>query len=509
MRLLYSLLFIALSAQFAFAQFGPTAFRRSLPNGGAGGNSDKILQITDSRFLVAGKTDGVATAYVVDRSGNAISRESFRATVGGIRSEFTDALRTTDGYIFTGDCDDCVTGTPGRQIFILKTDASLGNRQIKYIGKPVEAPATNTVFGYQRIRQIGNDFVVVANLINAVGADTSSNLAVIRTNPSLDVQYNRFYNLSRYDNLGDFEVRNNEIYIISWNLRYYGIGGDSSTLIRMDGNGGILARRNYPFVGTALMSVPNSTDWIIGGAETVDLANGPQATLARVDADGAIKGRARFGSVGKIDMVWDVQPLANGNLLVAASFNQQYPRLPLTPNPELNIPFLDFTKYTYPYAARVLRFNASNLQLLGFNQVANPTAAAVIVRSVLPLNSDGTEFVSCGYWNNTPLFYSFAEPAVQVQQPADERTEPTEMEVVAKVTPNPARTGVPVALTIDNATENLQVEVMDVAGRLIRKMEANVLEGGVALPEFAAPGMYFVRLSGSNGVVKTVPVQVQ
>lgn len=509
MRSIYSFLFLALSAQFAFAQLGPSAFRTTLPNGGAGGNSDKILSISDTRFLVAGKTDGSATTYITDRSGNAISRETFRSTVGGTRSEFTDALRTTDGYMFVGDCDDCVTGTPGRQIFILKTDANLGNRQIKYVGKPAEAPATNTVFGYQRIRQIGNDFVVVANLINAVGADTSSNFTVIRTNANLDVQYNRFYNLSRYDNLGDFEVRNNEIYIINWNLRYYGIGGDSSTLIRMDGNGAILARRNYPFVGIALMSVPNSTDWVIGGAETVDLANGPQATLARVDADGAIKTRARFGSVGKIDMVWDVQPLANGNILVAASFNQQYPRLPLAPNPDLGLPFLDFRKYTYPYAARVMRFNATNLQLLGINQVSNPTAAAVIVRSVLPLNNDGTQFVSCGYWNNTPLFYSFTEPAFQAQQSAVDRTEPTEDAIVATVAPNPARVGVPVALTIENATENLQVEVMDVTGRLIRKMEADVMEGGVVLPEFAAPGMYLVRISGTNGFIKTVPVQVQ
>lgn len=479
---------------------------------GGNGNGDKIERVADDRYVIATKSAGVAAAFIVNRFGVVQTSKSFGAMLGGIRSELTDVAVSNNNFIFVGDCDDCVPNHPGRQTIVIKTDRDLQNATWQHLPVPPGTLSTDKVFGYQKIRRTNDTIVVASALLNIVnGTDTSTNLFITRINDNLVANSSFLYDRYKFDNLGDLEFRDGRLHLLTWSIKYIGIGGDSSSLARIALDGTVEWEKRYQFFAQALSPVRNSTNWILGGARTSDFINGPQAMLARVDVNGNLQQSTTFGTT-KIDMVWDVQPLDNNNILVAATFSQQYPEIiDVFENPN----YLDFTQVGFPYSARIMRFNPTTLaQVSGSSALPNSQAQAVILRSVLPTNSTGTNFVSCGYVNNQVLFYAINPIGSTFGSGTNrpERSNPFgpvtgDDNAFASVYPNPVQAGAPLWLNDSEGMEfPVNVTMMDVSGRIVMQQQLN--ETMFNVPSGLNAGMYFVTVQQAGKAPQTARLQI-
>lgn len=468
------------------------------------GNAETIINATSStRYVIAGKGNQFAYASEVNRIGIVFRNRDFKNVIGpAIRSEFTDVVNNGSGYTFVGDCDSCDVGSGNaRVMMVLQTDRDFNVSNIVKLDVPMGSEPNEEMFGWQKIKQDGNGYIVASQLTKLSGQDTLSNIALTKFDANLDVLWHKRYDWDRYDNLGDLEVRDGNYYLLTWGIDYFGIGGDSMSIHVIDGMGNGVADVKYPGVGFALSQLEGSTDWIVGGALTTDINVGPQCLLMRLDEGATLVNRSTFGTA-KIDAIRDVEPTSDGNILISATFDQEYPDLATI---LANDDYLSYEEVDFPNVTSVHRVNSNTLQVLSNAVLPNSPNAAVIIRNVLPLNSTGSIFVSSGYQNNRSMFFSRTLDNSNLVSNGT-TTKSISLDATMNVFPNPASLSQRPQIEVRDIQDALNLQIFDMTGRLAT--ELNIEEEGMYPLSLDRAGIYILRLTDKNGLSKTTRLTI-
>ncbi len=500
---------------FAFSQLAAQATvvtQRLVPVGK--GNAEKIIQIGQDRFLTIGKVKKFAYALLTDRFGNQITFRSFRLTVGGRRSEFTDVAETTTGYVFAGDCDACMgTSDTTRKVLICETDKNFNVIRQTKLAPPAHPTKQYQNWGYQYLRPDGDNFVMLSQLVyksdatDTLRSDFALTQFRIRNNQH-ELNYHRAYHFHPMNNIADIRVTPDAYYVLNWTASKVEIGSDTASLYRYEKNGEM--RNEFQFRGVPRVLQPLGTDWVIGGSVTNNIFDGPQAQLYRVDGDnGEVKSQFAFGG-SKMDAIIDLKVLPNNSILALTAENCAYPDVNTLK--DFSGVFAFPETWPQPKVGRVLRLSAGSMQEVSPPVVfQNPSGKDLILRSIVPLNTDGSLFVSCGQFNRQPLFYSVAPVNLtagpdatvlpdEAEKP-DTKRQASTSSFISKLWPNPVKAGETFTLASEQFTDKQEVsiEILDRSGRLISQQKGNSTEIELLAPDRA--GMYFLRATSGAKVL--------
>ncbi len=502
------------------------------------GNAEKIQPLAANEYLVHGKAFGYGYLAVLDETGTELIYNSLKDEIGGIRSEITDAVISQNFIYFIGDCDSCgLAGDPERKIVYLKTDKNLNVIKKQIIDPPTDSVKAYIVWGYQELRQDGNDRLISLIQLTYEENDTTyTDFSLTQIDNELNVQFQTAYDYHRLDNISDIVVTNDAYYVLTWGISGFFLTADTSRLMRFNKTYTPPAvttepvriwERSYRGIGFKALRMP-SGDWVIGGTNTEQflMGEGPQSMLLHTDgATGAIKNKKLFGGDQHlIDGVRDLKLLANGDILAAVVENANYPDT-------IFIPDFIYRLYAYPdtwtepKTGKIMRFNANTLVEAASSTVHFPNAdtSDVILRSVWPLNADGSQFVACGQHRRMPVFFTRAvvttvisgdEPQVAVESVSpgggeifeneNEEEVKEEEEIVMGLFPNPARSDQFININLEtdvSKIEDVRVEVFNTLGKLI-------YSGGSSTNQFEFPapienGVYFAMIRAGNAVLKS------
>ncbi|MEI6408354.1 MAG: T9SS type A sorting domain-containing protein [Bacteroidota bacterium] len=517
--------FIALfmfQSMFMVAQ-NPTSTltNRILPIGP--GNAEKVIDAGSGSYLVMGKGNTAAYLMRVNKTGTPLLSKNYASAIGGIRSEFTDGVKTGDGFILVGDCDACNAANPSsqaRRMLILKTDQNLNVKKLVYLDAPTNISKPYQVFGWQKLRRDGTKLLVASQLLFGEGNGRRTDLAVTQLDTLLNITSHKALDVNPMDNLGDVEIVGSDIFLLTYGIKdltTFTFGADSIDLLKVNHNVQLVSRRKYAGVGLCMTRLTDG-NWVIGGAETKDYVQGPQAMLIKVNGTtGNEMRRTVFGITNSIDQITDVQQLANGNLITSATQKQAYPDINyLLQN--YNLLFLNPDSIPYPKSAQINIFNSNFLTAIGQPVILpNLNNSPVVLRMVLPLSNDGQRFISVGYNNNRSLFFardgitsSTLGAGLQSGDEAMDRDAAEELAINTAVYPNPVQSGEYMNLKLENLKDedNATVEMFDFFGRLVSRYPINGVESiQVQAPE--KRGIYVVRAYVNGSPVATVKLSVQ
>jgi hypothetical protein len=487
------------------------------------GNAEKIIDAGSGSYLVMGKGNLGAYLMRVNKFGNSLLSKNYKNAIGGIRSEFTDGLKTNDGYILVGDCDACNQSNPSdqsRRMIVVKTDQNLNLKKLVYVDAPTNLSKPYVVYGFQKLRKDGNKLVMASQLLYGTDSNRRTDLAITQLDTALNISSHKALDVNPMDNLGDVEVVGSDIYLLTYgikDLENVSINADSIDLLKINHNTEILSRHKYPGIGFCMTRLTNG-NWIIGGAETKDFLNGPQAMLMRVNGSTGLElNRYTFGFANSIDLITDVQQLANGNLITTGTFNQDYPDINyLLQN--FNTLFLNPDSIPYPKAAQVNYWNPVTLTAIGGPvKLPNISGSPVILRMVLPLSNDGFKFLSVGYNKNRSLFFardgfsiSTLAGGLESGEEVMERDGGEDLTVSTSVYPNPVQSGEYLSLKMENLTEkdDAGVEIFDFYGRLIARYSIYSAEA-MQIQAPTKAGVYVVRAFLNGKSIATTKLSVQ
>ncbi|MFN4257194.1 MAG: T9SS type A sorting domain-containing protein [Saprospiraceae bacterium] len=506
--LLFPLLFLC--AHTLSAQPVQTIFRM-FPSGK--GNAEKIQQIGTDQYLVLGKDKGYAYALVTDKKGKESLYHRYRTEIGGKRSEFTDAVTTPTGYLFIGDCDACNLTNPldtARKVMFVETDKALNIVRQTKIDPPADPNKRYRNWGYQYIRHdSGNDYIALSQVTFYEGDSLRTDfvLTKVRVTPtSHDVLFHNAYHVNQYDNIADLQVTAGNYVVMNWGVKLSEIGSDTTSILQFSKTGELNTHRKYRGVGQVLL--PVGPDWIIGGSQMDDIFSGPQSMLTRIDGEsGAVKAKTLFGG-NKVDAIKDVKLLPNGTLLVASNEDCDYPDLATSGDFILHV-YAYPDSWPQPKTAKIRRMNANTFTELNASTVfSNPGAKDVIIRSLVSLNNDGTQFVSCGQFTRRPMFYSIATQNIAINnnnEANDTGADDRAAQPATTLSPNPAKSGSLVNLSLDpDFGAVASVSVFDMSGRRITQLEGG--NSQLTAPEKA--GLYFLQVQSTTGQRKTLRLVV-
>jgi len=217
----------------------------------------------------------------------------------------------------------------------------------------------------------------------------------------------------------------------------------------------------------------------------------------RLDESARMLNRTTFGTA-RIDAIRDVEPTEDGNILVSATFDQEYPDLGAM---LANDDYLSYEEIDFPNVARVLRVNSSTLQVTSTSTLSNSPSAAVIIRNVVPLNSTGSTFVSVGYQNNRSMLYSRTLDNSNFVANDPTTAKAINLDADMNVFPNPASLGQRPQIEVKDIQGDLTLQAFDMTGRLA--MELNIQEDGMHPLSLDRAGVYILRLTDKNGLAKT------
>ncbi len=499
--------------------------KRFLPTGA--GNAERILQISTNKFLVVGKGNSRAYVAHVDRFGQQNFFRQYPSEIGGIRSEFTDAVRTVDGWILLGDCDACnpdSAADQSRKMILMRVDTNFNLIKIVRLSTPTNLSKPYTWYGWQKIRQEDEDKFVIAGqlLYSTTGSGRLTDFALVKIDNTLNVQSSKALDINPMDNIGDLEVINDKTYLLTFGVpaeNAIAIGKDTTSFLRFSTNGDLEQQYKYPGAGLCMTPLVGG-DWAIGGAMTPDLIKGPQAMIMRINGvTGEVMKTKIFGTDNKIDAVTDIVQVPSGYLLTTSALNATYPNL-VTLLQNYDLLFLDPTIYPFPKTTQVNRFNSTTLANLGGPIVMpNTENNGVILRSIRPINSPGNQFVAVGYSQNRSTFFSSAGISFGNNPIGPTNTNPNDPDggltpLIANVFPNPVSNG---SFTLEVAREFLPSEydgsqlvgqIYDLSGRLVQRFEFD----GYTVPTIAAPkqnGVYFLQVLSNENLLGTTKFVVE
>jgi hypothetical protein len=227
-----------------------------------------------------------------------------------------------------------------------------------------------------------------------------------------------------------------------------------------------------------------------------------------------------------IDAIRDLKLLPNGELIATVVENSQYPDslfqndfiLGLNAWPD---------SWPHPKTGKVAKFNALTLQQASSTVVfPNADTSDIILRSVFPLNADGSQFVVCGQLERKPLFFTravivknvidIATPDVAKKpkgDPKDGKTDPDDeekpQEIPIGLYPNPARPSEMLLLNFeeDVSPQSVRVEIFNSIGKKIYEAEAGKANQ-IEIPAPSASGMYFLTLRAGKKILQTKRLMV-
>lgn len=535
MKHLSNLLFALLFAPFFLAAQTPTTLFRVFQD--TKGNAEKIQQVAPGEFLTIGKAYGHAYIALLDSEGNEININDLEDEVGGIRSEITDMVVTPTSYYFIGDVDlSGPNSSPDRKILLVKTNKDLEVIEKNYVDPPAHPTKNYKLWGYQEMRLDGSsNLISLIQLTYKAGNDTTyTDYALLQVDLDLKEQFYETYDFHLLDNVADIVVTSDAYYVLSWGITAFQLASDTTRLTRFNKTYNPPAVPQPPakiwersYRGIGFKSVRLATgDWVIGGASMTNLLSGPQSSLMLTDGvTGQVKNQQTFGGM-LIDAIRDLKLLPNGELITTVVENGMYPDsifkndfiLGLNAWPD---------SWPHPKTGKVAKFNALTLQQASSTVVfPNLDTSDIILRSVFPLNSDGSQFVVCGQLERKPLFFTravivknvidVATPDVAKKpkgNPKDSKTDPDDEEKPQELSvglyPNPANTNEMLMLNFekDVSAQPVRVEIFNAIGKKIYEAEAGKANQ-FEIPAPNASGMYFITLRAGKSIQQTKRLMV-
>ncbi len=354
--------------------------------------SYKVIQLQDTSFLFGGEWHGEAFLYKTNCDGDTLQTQVYGDQIEGT-SRVSDFLKNSDGsFTVTGECTHCVLGDTSRHIFLMEVDTnlqvnmSIGIKTHKaYYYNP--NPILNNTFCSPCIEQNGVDKYLIA-----VKPQTFTDFYLMKLNESLDTLWVKSFdscdNGVCFDSPRSITKTEDGVAVLVFNALT-----DSTTVWHFDFDGNQLWKNRYFNDGIKHRKIVfYPPDKLIVGGSTQEV-NGTKTDmhllLLNVNngnvLDELIEGESEN------DEILDIKLLDNGDILIGATFNQ--------PN-SLGI----------YQTSRIYRLSVNPFSIIGnYDLLPNPDIFTNMgVRSILPLNDDGSEFVSVGirgYYNRT-FFHS-------------------------------------------------------------------------------------------------------
>jgi hypothetical protein len=281
-----------------------------------GGTNDEkaysIQQTSDGGYIVAGYTysfgAGGRDIFLIktDASGNL----QWAKTFGGAGWDEARSVRQTSdgGYIVAGLTDSFGVGS--WDIFLIKTDANGNVQWAKTYG------GTSWDWAYS-VQQTSDGGYIVAGGTSSFGAGFSD-VFLIKTDASGNISWAKTYGGTNYDNASSVRQTSDGGYIVAGWTDSFGAGYTDIFLIKTDANGNVQWAKTYG--GTYsdwAYSVQQTSDggYIVAG-HTYSFVTGDDIFIIKTDANGNVQWAKTYGEIDD-DLAFSVQQTSDGGYIVA------------------------------------------------------------------------------------------------------------------------------------------------------------------------------------------------
>jgi hypothetical protein len=311
MLALLSVSLVAIFTGYAYA----VAFAKTY--GGTGGDDAySVQQTSDSGYIMAGRTNSFGAGWddifliKTDANGNII----WAKTYGGSANEYAFSVQQTSdgGYIVAGRTNSFGAGST--DILLIKTDA---NGNIIW-AKTYGGTNTDSALTVQQTSDGGYIMVGITYSFGAGGRD----IFLIKTDASGNVQWAKTYGGTGDDYAHSVQQTLDGGYIVAGWTNSFGAGGEDILLIKTDANGNIIWAKTYG--GTdddGAYSVRQTSDggYIVAGW-TISFSMGVGTFLIKTDANGNIIWAKTYGGDGDFySGARSVQQTSDGGYIVTGN----------------------------------------------------------------------------------------------------------------------------------------------------------------------------------------------
>jgi len=313
MLALLSVSLVALFTEYAHAQ---VRFARTY-GGTEQDEARSVQQTSDGGYIVAGHTNsfgaGGRDIFLIktDASGNV----QWAKTYGGSADEYAFSVQQTSdgGYIVAGHT--LSFGAGNWDIFLIKINASGNLQWARTYGGAGDDRAHS-------VQQTSDGGYIVAGWTTSFGAGFED-ILLIKTDANGNVQWAKTYGGSVHDLTFSVQQTSDGGYIVAGYTESFGAGWDDIFLMKTDANGNLQWAKTYGGAsGDWAYSVQQTSDggYIVAGATLSFGAGLHDIFLIKTDAFGNVEWAKTYGGVSS-EVARSVQQTSDGGYIVADRTN--------------------------------------------------------------------------------------------------------------------------------------------------------------------------------------------